>query len=44
MKISQDVRDYAANKGVAEEEALKHGMAEKSQAFLKEGAKIYQAV
>lgn len=44
MKISQDVRDYAANKGIAEEEALKLGMAEKSQEFLKEGAKIYQAV
>ena len=44
MKISQDVRDYAANKGIAEEEALQIGMVEKSQEFLKEGAKIYQAV
>jgi phosphomethylpyrimidine synthase len=44
MKISQDVRDYANAKGVAEEEALKLGMDEKSQEFLQDGAAIYHEV
>ena len=44
MKISQDVRNYAAEKGIAEEEALKLGMDEKSQEFLNEGAAIYHEV
>lgn len=44
MKISQDVRDYAAEKGLQEEEALKKGMDEKSEQFLKEGADIYHKV
>lgn len=44
MKISQDVRDYASAKGVAEAEALKLGMDEKSQEFLNEGAAIYHEV
>jgi phosphomethylpyrimidine synthase len=44
MKISQDVRNYAAAKGIADEEALKIGMDEKSQEFLKEGAAIYHEV
>jgi phosphomethylpyrimidine synthase len=45
MKISQDVRNYAAEKGITDEaEALKQGMAEKSQEFLEEGAAIYKEV
>ena len=44
MKISQDVRDYANAKGVAEQEALTIGMQEKSQQFLEEGADIYHKV
>ena len=44
MKISQDVRDYAAEKGLKEGEALKQGMDEKSEQFLKEGADIYHKV
>lgn len=44
MKISQDVRDYAAAKGVEEAEALALGMSEKSQQFLQEGADIYHKV
>jgi phosphomethylpyrimidine synthase len=44
MKISQDVRDYAAEKGLSEEEALVKGMDEKSKQFLKEGADIYHKV
>jgi phosphomethylpyrimidine synthase len=45
MKISQDVRDYAAAKGIEDEnEALKTGMDEKSRQFLEEGADIYHKV
>ena len=41
MKITQDVRDYAANQGVAEAEALAVGMAQKSTEFKEKGAEIY---
>jgi phosphomethylpyrimidine synthase len=42
MKITQDVRDYAAQQGVGEEEALARGMAEKSEEFVKGGAELYR--
>ena len=42
MKITQDVRDYAAAKGMKEDEALKKGMEEKSIEFIKKGVEIYQ--
>ncbi len=41
MKISEDVRKYAAEKGIAEEEALKAGMAEKSKEFSATGGELY---
>jgi phosphomethylpyrimidine synthase len=41
MKITEDVRKYAIEMGVSEEEALAEGMKEKSEEFLKEGAEIY---
>jgi phosphomethylpyrimidine synthase len=45
MKISQDVRDYAAAKGIKDEkEALIKGMDEKSRQFLEEGAEVYHKV
>ena len=44
MKISQDVRDYAAEKGISEEAALKKGMEEKSIEFVKKGAEVYHKV
>ena len=44
MKISQDVRDYAKDKGIAEQEALEIGLVEKSKQFLEEGAAIYHEV
>ncbi len=45
MKISQDVRDYAQAKGIADEkEALAAGMVEKSKQFLEEGADLYHKV
>ncbi len=42
MKITQDVRDYAAANGMKEDEALKKGMEEKSIEFIKKGVEIYQ--
>ena len=41
MKITQDVRDYAAQQGVDEKAALEKGMAEKSAQFKQQGAEIY---
>ena len=40
MKITQDVRDYAASKGVGEDEALEKGMEEKSVEFVSQGTEI----
>jgi phosphomethylpyrimidine synthase len=44
MKITQDVRDYAASLGVTEEKAIEKGLKEKSREFLEKGAEIYQKV
>ena len=44
MKISQDVRDYAAEKGISEKAALKKGMEEKSIEFVKKGSEVYHKV
>jgi phosphomethylpyrimidine synthase len=41
MKITEDVRKYAAEQGLAEEQALKAGMEEKSRQFVEKGAEIY---
>jgi phosphomethylpyrimidine synthase len=41
MKITEDVRKYAAEKGMAEQDALKAGMAEKSQEFADKGNDVY---
>ncbi len=41
MKITQDVRDYAAKQGMSEIDALKKGMEQKSVEFVKKGAQIY---
>ena len=43
MKITQDVRDYAAAQGVDEAAALEAGMAAKSAEFLAQGAEVYRA-
>jgi len=42
MKITEDVRKYAAEQGIAEEEALKKGMEAKSK-FVEKGAEVYSA-
>jgi phosphomethylpyrimidine synthase len=44
MKITQDVRDYAAEHGLSEQQALEEGMKERSEEFLKSGADIYKEV
>jgi phosphomethylpyrimidine synthase len=44
MKITQDVRDYAAQKGLEEQAALEAGMQEKAAEFKKSGGKIYQEI
>ncbi len=41
MKITQEVRDYAAAQKLSEGEALKKGMEEKAVEFKKAGAEIY---
>lgn len=41
MKITQDVREYAAAQGVSEAQALHKGMEEKSIEFIRTGAKVY---
>ncbi len=42
MKITQDVRDYAASQGISDEQALKKGMEVKAVEFVKSGAEIYR--
>ncbi len=42
MKITQDVRDYAAEHGVDEIVALDEGMAEKAAEFRAQGAEVYR--
>jgi len=41
MKITEDVRKYAADLGIAEEEALQKGLEEKSKEFVESGAEVY---
>ena len=42
MKITQDVRDYAAAQGVDEAAALQAGMAGKAKEFREQGAQVYR--
>ncbi|MDX1374164.1 MAG: phosphomethylpyrimidine synthase ThiC [Burkholderiales bacterium] len=41
MRITQDVREYAAQHGVSAEQALARGMQEKAVEFVKKGGEIY---
>jgi len=41
MKITEDVRKYAAEQGVSEQAALQKGMEEKSKEFVSKGAELY---
>ncbi|UCF35248.1 MAG: phosphomethylpyrimidine synthase ThiC [Phycisphaerales bacterium] len=42
MKITQDIRDYAAQKGLTESDAVQAGMAEKAEEFREAGGEIYE--
>jgi phosphomethylpyrimidine synthase len=44
MRISQDIRKFAADNGVDTADALEIGMAQKSAEFLSEGARVYLPV
>jgi phosphomethylpyrimidine synthase len=44
MKITQEVRAYAAAGGIGEEQALARGMEEKAIEFVRGGANLYRAV
>jgi len=45
MKISQDVRDYAAGKGIEDvDAAIEQGMTDKSREFRQQGAHLYRKV
>ena len=41
MKITEDVRKFAAEQGIATEDALTKGMAAKSKEFVDKGAEVY---
>jgi phosphomethylpyrimidine synthase len=42
MKITEDVRQYAAAQGLSDQEALEKGMAQKSEEFRTTGSEVYQ--
>ncbi|PRP72587.1 phosphomethylpyrimidine synthase ThiC [Chromobacterium amazonense] len=44
MKITQDVRDFAAKQGISAQDALNKGMQEKAIEFVKGGGKLYDKV
>ncbi|MGB7931412.1 MAG: phosphomethylpyrimidine synthase ThiC [Gammaproteobacteria bacterium] len=45
MKISQDVRDYAARKGIGDlDAALENGLSDKAGEFLEQGAELYRKI
>ena len=41
MKITEDVRKYAAEQGISDEDAVRRGMDEKSKEFVEKGAEVY---
>lgn len=41
MKITEDVRRYAQEQGIAENDALKTGMEQKAREFTERGSKVY---
>lgn len=41
VKITEDVRKYAAEEGIAEAEVLESGMEQKSKEFAEAGAEVY---
>jgi phosphomethylpyrimidine synthase len=41
MKIAEDVRKFAAEQGVTEEQAIQRGLEEKAREFVAKGAEVY---
>jgi phosphomethylpyrimidine synthase len=41
MKVTEDVRKYALEQGLSEQEAKRKGMAEKSREFIQQGGEVY---
>jgi len=41
MRITEDVRKYAAEQGLAEEAAIEHGLEQKSREFAEKGGQVY---
>jgi hypothetical protein len=41
VNITEDVRKYAAEQAISEEEALQRGIEEKSKEFVESGAEVY---
>ncbi len=41
MKITEDVRRYAAQQGITEEAAIEEGLKQKATEFTKTGSEIY---
>jgi phosphomethylpyrimidine synthase len=42
MRITEDVRRYAAEQGLAEDLAIEHGLQEKASEFATAGGELYQ--
>ncbi|UBM46724.1 phosphomethylpyrimidine synthase ThiC [Bacillus velezensis] len=42
MRISQDIRDYAKENGLTEDEAVNEGLKEKAKKFAEKGSRLYQ--
>jgi phosphomethylpyrimidine synthase len=41
MRITEDVRKFAAEQGISENEALEKGLKEKSAEFVEKGSEVY---
>ena len=41
MNLTEDVRQYAAEQAISEEQVLQRGMEEKSKEFVEAGAEVY---
>jgi phosphomethylpyrimidine synthase len=44
MKITEDVRKYAAEHGMTDAEAIERGLKEKSHEFVQQGADVYAKI
>lgn len=42
MRISQDIRELAKNKGIRLESVINEGLREKADEFIKSGSEIYK--